>query len=210
MEQLVNDLTQFIHANQEWAGLILGLMTMGESLLIVGIAIPATAIMLVVGGLIGSGTVEPLPVIGWGILGAIIGDGISYYIGRWLGPQIIHRWPLNRQKRAVARARLFFYKYGMLSIFGGRFLGPLRAVIPTVAGIMKMRHWRFQVANIASAFVWVPVMLLPGYLTARSIGSLGSNGGNASIIISSVLSVVIAVWITLVVIRKRRTRPTDQ
>ncbi len=75
---------------------------------------------------------------------------------------------------------------------------------------MKMRHWRFQVANIASAFVWVPVMLVPGYLTARSIGSLGSNGGNASIIISSVLSVVIAVWITLVVIRKRRARPTDQ
>ena len=59
MEELVNQLTQFIHANQEWTGLILGLMTMGESLLIVGIAIPATAIMLVVGGLIGSGTVEP-------------------------------------------------------------------------------------------------------------------------------------------------------
>tara|TARA_R110000851_G_scaffold333421_1_gene512935 strand:- start:63455 stop:64087 length:633 start_codon:yes stop_codon:yes gene_type:complete len=210
MEELVNQLTQFIHANQEWTGLILGLMTMGESLLIVGIAIPATAIMLVVGGLIGSGTVEPLPVIGWGILGAIIGDGISYYIGRWLGPQIIHRWPLNRQKRAVARARLFFYKYGMLSIFGGRFLGPLRAIIPTVAGVMKMRHWRFQVANILSAIVWVPVMLIPGYLTGRSIGALGSDGGNASIIISTVLSVVIAIAIMLVVIRKRRTRPTNQ
>ncbi|MBC7203797.1 MAG: DedA family protein [Pusillimonas sp.] len=209
MEQLVNELTQYIHANQEWAGLILGLMTMGESLLILGIAIPATAIMLVVGGLIGGGAVEPLPVIIWGITGAIIGDAISYYIGRWLGPQIIHRWPLNRQKRAVARARLFFYKYGMMSIFGGRFLGPLRAIVPTVAGIMKMRHWRFQVANIASAIVWVPVMLLPGYLTGRSLGALGSNGGNASIIISSVLSVVIAVWITLAVIRKRRPRPTD-
>ncbi|MAK55279.1 MAG: hypothetical protein CML17_05490 [Pusillimonas sp.] len=210
MEQLVNDLTQYIHANQEWAGIILGLMTMGESLLVIGIAIPATAIMLVVGGLIGSGAVDPLPVIGWGIVGAIIGDAISYYIGRWLGPQIIHRWPLNRQKRAVARARLFFYKYGMMSIFGGRFLGPLRAVIPTVAGIMKMRHWRFQVANIASAIVWVPVMLVPGYVTGRSVGSMSSNGGNISIVISSILSVAIAIWITLVIIRKRRTRPTDQ
>ena len=210
MEQLVNDLTQYIHANQEWAGIILGLMTMGESLLVIGIAIPATAIMLVVGGLIGSGAVDPLPVIGWGIVGAIIGDAISYYIGRWLGPQIIHRWPLNRQKRAVARARLFFYKYGMMSIFGGRFLGPWRAVIPTVAGIMKMRHWRFQVANIASAIVWVPVMLVPGYVTGRSVGSMSSNGGNISIVISSILSVAIAIWITLVIIRKRRTRPTDQ
>ena len=117
---------------------------------------------------------------------------------------------MNRQKRAVARARLFFYKYGMLSIFGGRFLGPLRAIIPTVAGVMKMRHWRFQVANILSAIVWVPVMLVPGYLTGRSIGSLGSDGGNASIIISTVLSVVIAIAIMLVVIRKRRTRPTNQ
>ncbi|WP_434089529.1 hypothetical protein [Neopusillimonas aromaticivorans] len=50
MEQIVNEITLFINNNQEWAAFILGLLAMGESLLVVGIAIPATAVMLVVGG----------------------------------------------------------------------------------------------------------------------------------------------------------------
>ncbi|OXR48437.1 hypothetical protein PuT2_12140 [Pusillimonas sp. T2] len=210
MEQIVLEITQFINANQEWAAMILGLLAMGESLLIVGLAIPATAVMLVVGGLVGNGTLDAGPVIFWGVIGATIGDAISYYIGRLLGPRIIHRWPLNQQKRAVARARYFFYRYGMLSIFGGRFLGPLRAILPTVAGIMKMRHWRFQLANVLSAIIWIPVMLLPGYLTGRSIGALGSNGTNAGLIVSFVLSVVIAVWIAMALMRKRKTRQISE
>ena len=210
MEQIVNEITLFINSNQEWAAFILGLLAMGESLLIVGVAIPATAIMLVVGGLVGNGTLDAGPVVFWGIVGAVVGDAISYYIGRILGPRIIHRWPLNKQRRAVARARHFFYRYGMLSIFAGRFLGPLRAILPTVAGVMKMRHARFQVANILSAIVWIPVMLLPGYLTGKSIGALGSNGTNAGLVISFVLSVVIAVWITLTLIRKRKSRTINE
>lgn len=210
MEQIVNEITLFINSNQEWAAFILGLLAMGESLLVVGIAIPATAVMLVVGGLVGNGTLDAGPVVFWGIVGAVVGDAISYYIGRLLGPRIIHRWPLNKQRRAVARARHFFYRYGMLSIFAGRFLGPLRAILPTVAGVMKMRHGRFQVANILSAIVWIPVMLLPGYLTGKSIGALGSNGTNAGLVISFVLSVVIAVWITLTLIRKRKSRTINE
>lgn len=210
MEQIVNEITLFINSNQEWAAFILGLLAMGESLLVVGIAIPATAVMLVVGGLIGNGTLDAGPVVFWGIVGAVVGDAISYYIGRLLGPKIIHRWPLNKQRRAVARARHFFYRYGILSIFAGRFLGPLRAILPTVAGVMKMRHRRFQVANVLSAIVWIPVMLLPGYLTGKSIGALGSDGTNAGLIISFVMSVVIAVWITLALIRKRKSRNINE
>lgn len=206
MDQIVNEVTLFINNHQEWAAFILGLLAMGESLLIVGLAIPATAVMLVVGGLVGNGTLEPVPVLIWGIIGAVVGDAISYYIGRLLGPKIIHRWPLNKQRRAVARARHFFYRYGVLSIFAGRFLGPLRAILPTVAGVMKMRHFRFQVANVLSAIVWVPVMLLPGYLTGKSLGALSSGSTNAGLFISFIISVFIAVWITLVLIRKRKTR----
>jgi len=204
MDSLLQQADTFIQSHQEWAGLLLGLLAMGESMLIVGILIPATAFMLLFGGLIGSGTLEPVPVLTWGIVGAIIGDAISYYIGRLLGPAVIHRWPLNKQKRTVARARLFFYKYGMLSIFAGRFLGPLRAVVPTVAGIMKMRHWRFQVANTLSAAIWVPVMLMPGYLTGRSVEAFGSSTGSTSMIIGTALSIVLAAWITLSIVRKRR------
>lgn len=97
---------------------------------------------------------------------------VTYWIGRWIGPRVVHHWPLNRDKAAVARARLFFRKYGFLSIFIGRFLGPVRPTIPLVAGIMRMRHVTFQIANVTSAFVWVPFMLFWGYAFSRAVGDL--------------------------------------
>jgi len=203
MDQYLRHAEAFMQANLDWAGPLLGLLALGESLLIIGLAIPATALMLLAGGLVGSGLLEPLPIVAWGIAGAIVGDAISYYIGRGLGPAVLRRWPLNRQRRAVARARYFFHKFGMMSIFAGRFLGPLRAIVPSVAGAMRMSHLRFQAANTLSAVVWIPAMLAPGYLTGRSVEAMG-DGMNTSVLISGVLSVVLALWIAKAMMRKRR------
>ncbi|AEC19253.1 membrane protein [Pusillimonas sp. T7-7] len=210
MDQYIEYASTFIQTHQEWAGLILGLLAMGESLLVVGLAIPATALLMLVGGLVGSGTLEPAPIVAWGIAGAVLGDAISYYIGRLLGPKIIHSWPMNKQRRAVARARYFFYKYGVLTIFAGRFLGPLRSIVPSVAGVMRMPHLRFQIANIASAIIWIPVMLLPGYLAGRSVDAMHGNGMNFSLIFSAVLSVALALWIARAMMRKRRDPRSDK
>ena len=207
MDRYLEYTSSFIESHQEWAGVILGLLAMGESLLIIGLVIPATALLMLVGGLIGSGSLAATPIIIWGIAGAVLGDAISYYIGRLLGPKIVRCWPLNTQRRAVARARYFFYKYGMLTIFAGRFLGPLRSVVPSVAGVMRMPHWRFQMANLASAIVWIPAMLLPGYLAGRSVEAMQGSGMNISLIISAVISLALALWIARAMMSKRRTPP---
>jgi membrane protein DedA with SNARE-associated domain len=156
------------------AGPILGIIAFGESLVLVGLFFPATAIMLFTGGLLQKGLLDPATVILWSIAGATLGDIVTYWLGRWIGPSVVHHWPLNRDKEAVARARLFFRKYGFLSIFIGRFLGPVRSTIPLVAGIMRMRHINFQIANVTSAIAWVPFMLLPGYFFAKSVGDFSA------------------------------------
>jgi membrane protein DedA with SNARE-associated domain len=171
---IVASLEVFLRDNRDLAGPILGVIAFGESLVLVGLFFPATAIMLITGGLLQSGILDPTPVILWSIVGASLGDMVTYWLGRWIGPSVVHHWPLNRDKEAVARARLFFRKYGFLSIFIGRFLGPVRPTIPLVAGIMRMRHITFQIANVTSAMAWVPFMLLPGYFFARSVGDFSA------------------------------------
>ena len=138
MEELITRTTEIISEHGAWAGPIVGILAFGESLALVGLFIPATALMIAVGGLLGAGTIDPLPVIACAAIGAILGDWISYRIGRWIGPSIYRRWPLNRHRPTVARARLFFRRYGFVSIFLGRFLGPIRTTIPLVAGVMEM------------------------------------------------------------------------
>ena len=172
MEALIADAMKLIAAHKAWAGPLLGVLAFGESLAVVGLLIPATALMIAVGGMVGTGLIDPLPVFFWCVLGSVLGDWVSFAIGRRIGPSAHRHWPLNRHKPAVARARLFFWRHGFVSILLGRFLGPVRATIPLVAGMMQMKQRSFQIANILSALLWVPALLTPGYLAARSIGPI--------------------------------------
>ncbi|MCD0501510.1 DedA family protein [Bordetella petrii] len=203
MDAYIESIGQFIQANQAWAGPITFLLTFGESLIIVGLFIPATALMLLTGGLIGAGTLSPWNVLAWGIAGAILGDAVSYGLGRWMGPGLLRRWPFTTQRTAVARARLFFYRYGFASVLIGRFLGPIRSTIPTVAGIMSMNHLRFQTANVLSAIAWLPLMLAPGFLTARSVGAM-KGSEHIGLVVGTAASVLIGVWLLVAFMRKRR------
>jgi membrane protein DedA with SNARE-associated domain len=172
MEQFVESVGDFIHNHQAYAGLVAAFIAFGESLVIIGFAIPATALMVILGGLIGAGTIEAGPVVAGAIIGAILGDAVSYGMGRWIGPGAASKWPLNRYRSGLARTRLFFEKYGFASVFFGRFLGPVRSTIPLVAGMMAMDHRRFQLANVSSAVVWSVAMLLPGWLAGRGASEL--------------------------------------
>jgi len=172
VEDLIARAMAIIATHGIWAGPIIGLLAFGESLVVVGLFIPATTLMIALGGLLGTGLLDPLPIICWAVCGAVLGDWISYAIGRRIGPSIYRRWPLNRNRPMVARARLFFRRFGFVSIFFGRFLGPIRAIIPLVGGVMQMKPRAFQIANITSAIVWVPALLAPGYLAAKKLGSV--------------------------------------
>lgn len=176
MEHYIDQLTQFIQTHQLWAGPLLALFTFGESLVIIGFFIPATALLLVVGTLLGSGVLPVWSTLAWLTAGAILGDAISYWIGRYYGPALVRRRPLNRYRRAVAHGRLFFIRFGFASIFIGRFLGPVRSTVPLVAGMMRMRSRPFQLANVASAVVWVVSLLAPGYVVARGADAAGLMG----------------------------------
>jgi len=197
LEDLIARVTAFITSHGIWAGPIIGLLTFGESLAFIGMLIPATALMIAVGGLVGTGVLDPVPIFLWAVGGALLGDWLSYALGRWIGPSIYRRWPLNRHRPLVAKARLFFRKYGFVSIFFGRFLGPVRATIPLVAGVMQMERRPFQIANAASALLWVPALLAPGFLATRGLGSIDELNevhllglGGASIVLTIIATAI--------------------
>lgn len=173
MDGILQTTEAFLREHQMWAGVTVGLVAFGESLVLVGLLIPATALMVLIGGLVGAGVIDPVPVVLGAVIGAVLGDIVSYGLGRVMGSGIVHRWPLKRYRSGVAQARLFFRKYGFAAIFFGRFFGPLRSTVPLVAGMMAMDQKRFQLANIGSALVWAPLMLAPGWLAAKGASRFG-------------------------------------
>lgn len=199
MDALITQAAHFIQLHQAWAGPIIFLMTFGESMLIIGILLPATVLLMMSGGLVGSGTIPMMPILLWGYAGAILGDALSYWIGKWLGPRVLRLRLLKKHRNTVARARLFCYRYGFFAVLVGRFLGPMRSLMPTVAGVMGMSEKKFQLANILSALFWVPALLAPGYLAAISIDA--TKYSRASLLYSALgLAVLIglaaSIWLT--------------
>lgn len=154
---------EWIIANPGWAGLSIMLISMCESLAVIGLFIPGLVAMGIIGGLVSTGALEILPTLLWAVIGAILGDGISYSIGRHFKEHLPYYWPFSRFPKWLARGEAFFVKHGGKSIIVGRFVGPVRPFIPVVAGMMSMDPRQFFLANVLSALVWAPVYMAPGF-----------------------------------------------
>jgi membrane protein DedA with SNARE-associated domain len=103
------------------------------------------------------------------VLGAVLGDAVSYWLGRRFGGALAQVWPFTRNPELLPQGVRFFRKWGGLSVFIGRFFGPLRAVVPLAAGIMQMPRGRFWIANLTSALLWAPLLMFAG----RQAGRIG-------------------------------------
>jgi membrane protein DedA with SNARE-associated domain len=158
----VDQVIAFVRDNAAWAPPIVFALAFGESLAFISLLIPAWGALVAIGALIGPSGVHFMPVWIAGALGAAFGDWLSYWIGQKLEYSVAHIWPLSRHPQMIPRGEAFVKKWGVLGIFVGRFFGPLRAVVPLVAGIFELPFWQFQFANFSSALVWAAVLLTIG------------------------------------------------
>ena len=76
---------------------------------------------------------------------------------------------MTRYPELIPKGERFFQRHGGISILFGRFVGPVRSIIPAVAGMMHMPPVRFYLVNILSALAWAPVVILPGVAFGASL-----------------------------------------
>ncbi|MDR3534869.1 MAG: DedA family protein [Acetobacteraceae bacterium] len=142
-------------------------LAFGESLAFVSFLLPATVILFALGGVIGAAGLPFWPLWASAAAGAILGDWLSYWLGYHYQDAIRQIWPLSRHPDLLARGERVFHRWGVVGVFLGRFLGPLRATVPLVAGIFRMPALPFQLANVTSGMIWAAGILTPGVLGGR-------------------------------------------
>jgi membrane protein DedA with SNARE-associated domain len=156
---MIDGALAIVRANQNWLAPTVFLLAFLESLVFISLLVPSTAILAALGLAIGAGQLPFwLPFLA-AVAGAIVGDWLSYEIGRRYKDDVKGMWPLNKQPELLERGEQFFRKYGAPGYFGGRFVGPLRAVFPLICGISAMPPVIFHVTNAASAVAWAAVFL---------------------------------------------------
>ena len=178
-----------------WGYWLVLLAALLESLVLVGVVVPGAVLVVFAGFLSAQGYLDIGDLIWFAAIGAILGDGISYYLGT-KGTRFFHNE--NRLLKAdhLESGKQFFHKHGSKSIFLARFVGPLRAIVPFVAGISGMKKSRFLFWNIISAFLWSASHLLAGYFfgnafTAIEVWSTRVGYAIAAILVFFVLIYVI-------------------
>ncbi len=175
------------------------LVAFSESLLIVGLIMPGAALMVGFGALIALGALPADTVLIAAIAGAIAGDGLSYWLGRHYKQALKTRWPFSAYPTLFQRGETFFHRHGGKSVMLGRFVGPLRPVVPAIAGMLAMPRSRFFVINVISACLWAPLYLLPGYLFGLSVEVASEFAGRFLLLLAALIG---GLWFILFILRQ--------
>lgn len=166
VQDFVDVVVVFVRDHSSWAVPMAFLVAFLESFCFLSILWPGTAILMAISGLLAAGGIG-LDVLWPAIIaagfGGTLGYAVSYWIGLYYKEEIKTIWPFRNNLALLDKGQGFFTKWGALGVFFGHFVGPVRAVIPVIAGMYAVPQWQFQVANITSAFIWAAGVIAPSY-----------------------------------------------
>jgi membrane protein DedA with SNARE-associated domain len=126
--------------------------------------LPGDSLLLLSGALIAKGVMAFVPTLIILTVAASLGCWLSYIQGRWLGhTSLVKGWLLQLPAQYHQRAHNLFNRHGLMALVIGRFLGFVRTLLPTMAGISGLNSTRFQIFNWLSAVIWVGAVVGLGY-----------------------------------------------
>ncbi len=177
-----------------WGYVLVGVLALLEASAMIGLIVPGEAALLV-GGFLASQHRADLPIMMLvGAVGAIIGDSVGYEIGKHLGPSLrrsrLGQWVGDDRWK---RAEDYLAHHGGRAVFFGRFIGVLRAMVPTIAGLSRMPYRTFLPWNAIGGLIWAPSFVLIGYAAGGSYHKVAEWTGRASTVLFILVLLVAAV-----------------
>ena len=138
--------------------------------------------------------------------GNLAGAMLIYAVGRRYGAERLERRMLgDRAAEAESRQRTLYGKYGLTALFLSRFLPGVRAIVPPLAGALRVPAVRAAVAMGAASAVWYGAI---SYLAFRigadwdQLSGAVSRYGRVAAITGGVLALLaVATWFLV----RRRT-----
>ena len=195
---MISRLLQPLLSLHGWeAYLLIGVLVFAEDAIMLGFVFPGETAAILGGVLASKGGVSLGGILAVVIVCAIVGDSVGYAIGDRWGRQLLQLGPLRKRQKGIDTALDQLSRRGAIAVFVGRFSAFLRAVIPGLAGMSKVRYRIFLPANALGGICWGFLYVLLGYF-------VGERVEKATGIASDVLLALIAVIVVVLVVRHHR------
>lgn len=98
------------------------------------------------------------------LFGVVVGDNLSFWVGRLFGSTLEARASPNAIKR-IAQAQRLVQRYGLWGIAAGRFFWATRKIVPFVCGSAGFPYKRFAIIDFVICGIWVSLWCSVLYLT---------------------------------------------
>ena len=208
MTSYFSSLVNFVSANPHYAYGGVFLLAMSEAIPVVGTVIPGSTLIIGISALATGANASPWILLIAAAGGAIVGDGLSFWLGQQYHRKILGSWPMNQYPRLITRSKNFITRYGAASVFLARFAAVVRAVVPLVSGILRMPTRQFYFANILSALAWAPMHVFPGVLLAMALRFTGASAGQlATLVIGGMIIAALIFLVTRFGFPRRHSEP---
>jgi len=159
------DINQLI-TDWGYAGIVL-VVILGN----IGLPVPEETVLVVAGYLVWSGRLQLLPVLIVGVVSAIAGDNVGYWLGRHYGRAAVERYGRRLLKPGrIMVAESFVLRYGALAVGVARFIGGFRFLAGPLAGAVGLRFGSFLRGNLLGAAFFVPYAVGIGYAIGYGLG----------------------------------------
>ena len=145
-------------------GVVLGTM---------GVPFPSAAILLASGVLVQQGHLGLRETIVFGVLGAIVGNQIGYWVGYQAGRPFVLKWGrhVKLTPERLEWVERLFARHGGKAVFAGRFFSVSRVLEALVAGTSRMKWGTFVFYSILGGAAWATVVVLVGYFFGQTWGT---------------------------------------
>jgi membrane protein DedA with SNARE-associated domain len=121
-----------------------------------GLPLPAFAVLVLAGCLVAEGPVSlPLTLLG-ATVGALTADMAWFYFGRRRGRRTLYlfcKLSLNPDA-CVGRTERLFRSRSTATILASKLIPGLNALVPPLAGILRMPAWKYILLDTAASVIW--------------------------------------------------------
>jgi len=153
----------FVREHQGLAEPVVFFLGFAEGIPILSLFVPSSILFVAIGSLQAAAGADFVPLWLSASAGALLGDIVTYVIGRTFKSEAQSVWPLSRRPELLVAGRKLLERWGWLAVIGGKFLGFMRPFIPVAAGVLEMPVVPFLLASLISSLVWAGVFLAPGW-----------------------------------------------
>ena len=163
-----NEVILWLKDNPEWIALGVFSAAFIESFALIGVIIPGVVLLAVISGM-ASSTLNVYELVLIAYAASFLADILSFLLGRGISKSVDNYWPFYKYPNLLVQGRSFVKRFGILGIFIGKFIGPIRPLLPLTAGSLGMNFKYFVIVEIFSSLLWAVIYTVPYYYAGKSI-----------------------------------------